>query len=100
MTLYRYIPVWRREPRTAKLYRCFEILGDGGYVVQNADSFTPETYRERDAQMDRQFVELLLEQCPEKRITPRPSIEEAIRYFESLFTQESGSQALDAAPLL
>jgi hypothetical protein len=90
MTLYRYIPVWRREPQAAKLYRCFEILGGRGYVIQSADSFTTETYRESNAQLDRQFVELFLEQCPEERIAPRPSIEEAIQYFESLFSQESG----------
>jgi hypothetical protein len=90
MTLYRYIPVWRREVRAAKLYRCFEVLGSGGYVVQSADCFSPETCHERHAQMDRQFLELLLEQCPEERMAPRPTIEEAIQYFDSLFNQESG----------
>jgi hypothetical protein len=90
MTLYRYIPVWRREPRAAKLYRCFEILGTGGYVVQSADYFTAETCRERQVQMDCQFLELLLEERPEERIAPRPSIEEAIQHFDSSFSQESG----------
>jgi hypothetical protein len=88
MTLYRYIPVWRREPDAAKLYRCFEILGGGGYVVQSADRFRIDTYRESDAWLDRQFLELLLEQCPGERVEPRPSIEEAIEYFDSLFSDE------------
>ena len=85
MTLYRYIPVWRREPEGAKLYRCFEIVGTGGYVVQSADYFTSKTWPAREAQMEGQFIELLLEQRPEERISPRPSIEEAIEYFESSF---------------
>jgi hypothetical protein len=85
MTLYRYIPVWRREPEGVKLYRCFEIVGTGGYVVQSADYFTSKTWRDREAWMEDQFVELLQEQRPEERIAPRPSIEEAVDYFESLF---------------
>jgi hypothetical protein len=87
MTLYRYIPVWRRESDHARLYRCFEILG-GGYVVQSADRFRIDTYRESDAWLDRQFLELFREQCPGERVEPRPSIEEAIQYFESLFSDE------------
>lgn len=85
MTLYRYIPVWRREPEGAKLYRCFEIVGTGGYVVQSADYFTSKTWPTREAQMEVQVIELFLEQRPEERISPRPSIEDAIEYFESSF---------------
>jgi hypothetical protein len=86
MTLYRYIPVWRREPEGAKLYRCFEIVGVGGYVVQSADYFTSRTWGDREAQMEGQFMELFLEQRPEERIAPRSSIEDAIEHFESSFS--------------
>jgi hypothetical protein len=85
MTLYRYIPVWRRESHAVKLYRCFEMLDGRGYVVQSADYFYAKTYRESIPQSERQFLELLLEEFPEERITPKPSLEEAIQYFESCF---------------
>jgi len=85
MTLYRYIPVWCHDSQGAKLYRCFEILGTGRYVVQSADYFTAATYRERTAQMDEQFVDLLLEQRPEERSAPGASIDEAIQIFDAAF---------------
>jgi len=89
MNLYRYIPVFRREPHGAKLYRCFELLGAGGFVVQSADYFIPNASREHTLQMEDQFLELFLEQSPEERVAPMPSIEEAIQCFDAAFSQAS-----------
>jgi hypothetical protein len=89
MTHYQYIAVWRRESYGLKLYRCFGVLVGGGYVVQSADRFYAKHSRESVAQLERQFLELLLEEAPDERVEPRPSIEEAIRHFDSLFADES-----------
>jgi len=89
MELYRYIPVWRRQEGGAKLYRCFEVLSLGKFVVQSVDHFHPGSAREHRLQLEDQFLELLLEQGPAERATAMPSIEEAIQCFEAAFNDST-----------
>jgi hypothetical protein len=84
LTLYRYIPIWRRTPGGIVLYRCFEILGKG-FTVQSKDYFWPDSIEKESLNMDKQFLELLREQAPEERSGKWASIEEAIQGFEDSF---------------
>jgi len=79
--LYRYIPVWRRHEEGASLYRVVEVLGIG-FVVQSRDYVCPDTPQEQILQLDRQFEELIFEMPPERRMSPQPSIQEAVADFD------------------
>jgi hypothetical protein len=84
VTLYLYIPVWRRlvDGRLA-LYRCFEVLGQG-HVVQSQDSV--DVGGSNDFLNRRQFIELLSEQAPEVRSCPAVSLDQAIADFDADFS--------------
>lgn len=84
MTLYRYIPVWRRVDNGTVLYRCFEIIGQG-FVVQSKDFFTIENATKQRVAMEAQFIELLIEEAPERRGNLQNTIEAAVLDFDSQF---------------
>jgi hypothetical protein len=84
LPLYRYIPVWRRHRDHLRLYRVVEMLGVG-FVVQSCDYFHPDTNRENAGQLDQQFLELLSEIAPEKRMRPLASIQAAVADFDGQF---------------
>jgi hypothetical protein len=86
MTLFRYIPVWRRSQRGLILYRCFESLEQGGgFGVQSADHFFKDVSQEQHDQLYRQFVELLAEQNPLERFGVYPTLESAVEAFDREF---------------
>ncbi|MBJ6764185.1 hypothetical protein JGU66_25705 [Myxococcaceae bacterium JPH2] len=84
--LYKRIEVIRRTPnRELIIYRCLEVLGQGGYVVQSADRLR-EPFSQKDREvLERQFWELLSETPPEERSAPHATLEQAIAAFESEF---------------
>lgn len=87
--LYRSFEILRRvSEREALVYRCLELLPDGGFVVQSMDRVSLPFNIENVKQHERQFWELFCEAAPEERFEPRPSIEEAITEFDKYFSAE------------
>jgi hypothetical protein len=89
-SLYRYVPVWRRESGVLILYRCFEVFGKG-YSVQSKDWFRPGDTAEGVSKLERQFEELLAEQAPDERSGVYASLEAAIEAFDADFLRTSGA---------
>jgi hypothetical protein len=85
-TLYRYIPVWERVEGRLSLYRVFEVIGRG-FVVQSQDYFDARMVDD-DRQLEQQFLQLLLDEAPESRMPPQPTIQEAIEDFDRAFLDE------------
>jgi hypothetical protein len=82
--LYKAFDVWQREGNRLRVYRCFEILPDGGFAVQSCDFVQPDQSPASFSQ--RNYFELLHEQAPDARSGAFATIEEAIaahnRYFD------------------
>ena len=76
--LYRTIDVWRRRAGVAIRYRCFEVLASGAFCVQSVDSYRISSTVEQVRFLERQFIELLIEQAPDERSATFSTIEEAI----------------------
>lgn len=84
MRLYEEVNVWRRVSEFELIcYRCFKVIPEGGYCVQSADYHRANSANETAFQ--RQYVELLLDQCPEQRSEVWPTLEEAIEHFRQDF---------------
>jgi len=84
--LYREVSVWkRRDDRQARRFRCLEDLQSGLYCVQSADVFTLPITSAHLAQLDHQFVELLIEIDPLKRCKWYDSLAEAVAEHEKEF---------------
>jgi hypothetical protein len=87
--MYRSIDIWaRREDGTVVRYRCFELLPDRTYCVQSADFFRLPLDDNQVRQLDRQFMELLLEEPPEIRAGAYSTIAEAIAAHDRDFSDE------------
>lgn len=84
--LYRYIPIWRRIENAAVLYRVFEVIGLG-YSVQSKDFFHGDALKDCTFSTEAQFLELLIEQAPDERFGPSPTVEAAILEFDQEFFQ-------------
>lgn len=83
---YRMIDVWERKgDNCAVRYRCFEVLGENKFGVQNTDFFYPETEYSHNLNLDSQFLELFLEIPPDERTEVFLSLEEAIKKHQEEF---------------
>jgi hypothetical protein len=70
MNLYRAVDVWKRENSGGVVrYRCFQSLNTGMYCVQSSDVYRVPTgaVALQKFDLDKQFVELLIEQDPFQR---------------------------------
>ena len=77
--LYREFSVWTRvDDKKASRFRCLEDLHSRLFCVQSADFYWLPITPEHLAQLDRQFVELLIEIDPVERCDWYGSVEEAI----------------------
>lgn len=84
MKLFEQINVWHRvDDSESVCYRCYRLLPDGGYCVQSADFFRLNQVDKQD--LNRQQIELFLEQSPDERSELWPTLEEAIRNFQKEF---------------
>lgn len=87
--LYREHRIFRRTPKGGVVYVCFERLGDGHFVVQQAEFFYDEkTGAERLAETSRiaaQTLELFAEGKVRDARQWFPSIAEAIASHDSEF---------------
>jgi hypothetical protein len=87
MTFYREISVWERRA-TGQLvrYRCLELLPEGGFCVQSADFYRPgHNWAEQDRMLTQQFIELLVEDSPERRSRTYTTLREAIERHQQEF---------------
>ncbi|WNG23480.1 hypothetical protein F0U62_05140 [Cystobacter fuscus] len=85
-TLYKLINVFRRiGAERAIIYRCFELIPEGGFVVQSADWINLPVRPESMNHHERQLWELFCEEAPDQRSKPHASIEEAIAAFDAEF---------------
>jgi hypothetical protein len=83
--LYRTIDVWRRGAGVAVRYRCFQVLASGAFCIQSVDSYRISSTVEQVQFLDRQFLELLIEQAPDERNAVFSTIEEAIAEHDREF---------------
>jgi hypothetical protein len=91
MEYSKAIDVWsRKEEGRVVRYRCFQLLPDGGFSVQSADYYNAPLQDARTVQLEKQFLELLLEEASEVRSPSFPSLIEAINAFDRDF-DESGT---------
>ena len=88
--MLRTIDVWKKiDDTTAIRYRCFQRLSDNGYCVQSADYYYLPINEEQVKNLDRQFLELLIEEPPDERSTVYQSLEEAIVMYDKEFEDEN-----------
>jgi hypothetical protein len=79
MNLYQAIDVWKRVSETDLLrYRCFRNLATNKFSVQSADFYRLPLDAAQAANLEKQYLELLEEQEPDKRAGSFDSVEEAI----------------------
>jgi hypothetical protein len=77
--MFKAIDVWKRiSDSEAVRYRCFQSLRTGKYSVQSADFYhLPENPAQSD-QLDRQHIELFVQQAPDERTGAYDTLEAAI----------------------
>ena len=86
MDSIRPFDVWRRRDAEALVrYRCFEHLKTARFCVQNADCYRAPVTDEYLLQLEKQYLELLLEEDPFSRTGSFASVEEAIEEHDASF---------------
>jgi hypothetical protein len=88
MKLYRAIDIWRKRGDSVIRYRCFHILKSNKYCVQSADFYESPVDGKQTEILEQQFIELLIEEEPDKRAHLYDSIEEAILAHDRDFENE------------
>jgi hypothetical protein len=84
--LFKSVDVWKRlHNGDAIRYRCFELIPSGRYCVQSADFYRRPLDDKSGGFLDRQFIELLLQQAPEDRTQTFSTLEEAIANHDEEF---------------
>ena len=84
--MFKAIDVWKRiSDSEAVRYRCFQCLRTGKYSVQSADFYRlPENPAQSD-QLDRQHIELFVQQAPDEKTGAYDTLEAAIDAHEAEF---------------
>lgn len=84
--LYKPVNVCRRvKDGEIVVYRCFELLPSGGFVVQSADRIREPVNLDDLRQHERQLWELFCDVAPEDRGEIYPTLEDAIAAFDADF---------------
>ena len=81
--MFKSFDVWKKTS-TERLvrYRCFEDTDTGKFCVQSADFYSLPIRTEQLLQLEKQFLELMMEESPVER---SGSVEEAIARHDSEF---------------
>jgi hypothetical protein len=88
--LFKAIDVWKRiSDSEAVRYRCFQCLQTGKYCVQSADFYRLPEKPVQSANLERQHIELLIEQAPDERAGTYETLEAAIEAHEAEFGSAS-----------
>jgi hypothetical protein len=86
--MFTSIEVWKRvDERTAIRYQCFRSQGTGKYSVQSADFYQLPFDPARSSTLNKQHVELFIEQPPDARSGGFDTIEEAIAAHDNDFAR-------------
>jgi hypothetical protein len=87
---YRSHSIWERSNEGLYRYRVLENLITGKYSVLMRDSFGGRSSVPRDLllNLDKYFVELLIEMTPEERGGAFDTIQDAIRAFDEDFRSD------------
>lgn len=84
--MFKAIDVWRRISNSeAVRYRCFQCLHTGKYSVQSADFYRLPEDAVQSSHLERQHIELLIEQAPDERAGAYETLEAAIEAHEADF---------------
>ena len=84
--MFKAIDVWKRiSDSEAVRYRCFQCLQTGRYSVQSADFYRSPECRAQSSQLDRQHVELFIQQAPDERSGAYDTLEAAIEAHKAEF---------------
>jgi hypothetical protein len=87
--MYRAFDVWKRPaPNTAVRYRCFEDLANGKFCVQSSDFYSLPITSEQIISLEKQFLELLLEESPVERSGFYSTIEQAMEAHDEEFADD------------
>ena len=70
-------------------YRCFQNFQTGKHSVQSADFYRLPENAAKSAQLERQHIELFVEQAPDKRTGAHETLEAAIEVHEAEFGSAS-----------
>lgn len=90
--MFKAIDIWKRLDDTKALrYRCFQRLTDGQFCVQSADYYYLPIREEQVKTLDRQFLELFLEEAPDQRSSLHPTLEDAITMYNLEFSNDFAS---------
>lgn len=86
--MYKAIDVWKRSDDTTVVrYRCFQVLPQNRFCVQSVDYYRIPLNKLQIEALDRQFLELLLEEAPDDRNKTYNSLEEAIAKYDEDFAE-------------
>jgi hypothetical protein len=81
--------VWKKKGSAQLVrYRCFEDVTSRTFSVQSADFFELPIQMERLVQLEKQFLELMIEESPFTRSGSFDSIEDAIAHHDSEFLED------------
>lgn len=87
--MFKAIDLWKRiDDTVAVRYRCFQRLTDGQFCVQSADYYHLPLNEEQVRILDKQFLELFIEESPDQRSSLHPTLEEAIAEYEIEFVED------------
>jgi hypothetical protein len=92
--MFKAIDIWKRlDDMVAIRYRCFQHLADGQFCVQSADYYHLPLHDDQVRSLDKQFLELLIEESPDRRSVLYPTLEEAIAMYELEFADDLSNLA-------
>ena len=84
--LFKAIDVWKRiSDSEAVCYRCFQRLRTGKYFVQSADFYRLPENPIQSSHLERQRIELFIQQAPDERTGAYDTLEAAIEAHEAEF---------------
>jgi hypothetical protein len=87
--MFKSFDVWKElAPERIVRYRCFEDSSTGKFCVQSADFYNLPFQTERLIQLEKQFLELVIEESPFTRSGAFDTVEEAIASHNSEFLDD------------
>lgn len=87
--MFKAIDIWKKIDDTIAIrYRCFQRLTDGRFCVQSADYYHLPLNENQIKILDKQFLELFIEESPDQRSSLHPTLEEAITQYELEFADD------------
>ena len=95
--MFKTIDIWKTlDNATAVRYRCFQRLTDGQFCVQSADYYNLPLNENQVRALDRQFVELFIEESPDRRSSLHRTVEDAIAQYELEFASDNSPALISA----